>query len=422
IFLYPSQSKKPPPKRGSQARQVETSFTSPVDSVDQQQVWLERAENRLSDDEKSTGNLQKTVEKQVKSTQMQQDTIESQRKTIDDLNQKYNDILKKMDSLQTQLSASSVANQNRLVPPSSGDLTPGNAGLDTGMQETVLDLAPVEELPTPPIPKTPDNYVPAGSYVQAVLIGGLDASSGVSSQSDPRPVLLRTIDNGTLPNNFHSRLKNCRIIGAGYGDISSERAYVRLERMSCWRDGEMVDYPIYGYVSGPDGKDGVRGRVVMRDGALVGRAFLGGLASGLGESVSNNYTETSISPLGSTTSVKNGESLQYGAAQGVSNAADMYARYNIKRAEQYQPVIEVEAGTVVDVVFNEGFYLDGKTDKQHEQDRKKQADSINSSLAFNGNPYPTNANLANSMAQLSQSQPPVPFSNTTAQSSARSFP
>ena len=37
----------------------------------------------------------------------------------------------------------------------------------------------------------------------------------------------------------------------------------------------------------------------------------------------------------------------------------MVAKYNIKRAEQIQPIIEVPTATHVDVVFTQGFYLDG---------------------------------------------------------------
>ena len=33
--------------------------------------------------------------------------------------------------------------------------------------------------------------MPAGAYAEAVVLAGVDASVGVSSQGDPRPVLLR---------------------------------------------------------------------------------------------------------------------------------------------------------------------------------------------------------------------------------------
>lgn len=421
VFFYPS-TPTPHATNKNNKKSTETAFTSPIDNVDEQSVWLERAGNRLDTDEKNASSLQTLVTKQAQDVQSQQTTMNQQAQMISSLNQKYNDVLQKLNILSKSPNNGGQLLNGRLVAPANGagSSNPQNMG----MAVTTLALAPMPAPLMPPPAKTPENYVSAGSYVQAVLIGGLDASAGVTSQSEPRPVLLRTIDTGTLPNNFHSHLKNCRLIGAGYGDISSERAYIRLERMSCWKDGILVDYPVYGYVSGPDGKDGIRGKVVMRDGALVGRAFVGGLMSGLGQSISDNYTETSISPLGSTTSVKNGENLQYGAAQGVSNAADMYAQYNIKRAEQYQPVIEVDAGTVVDVVFNQGFYLDGQTDKQHQQQQPVQTSPLTAGRAMTG--FPTVSPLAMNVAQLSNSNttaaPTTLMTNSASPSTPQEFP
>ena len=37
---------------------------------------------------------------------------------------------------------------------------------------------------------------------------------------------------------------------------------------------------------------------------------------------------------------------------------DKLAEYNIQRAEQYHPVIQISAGTLVDIVFLKGFSLE----------------------------------------------------------------
>ena len=42
---------------------------------------------------------------------------------------------------------------------------------------------------------------------------------------------------------------------------------------------------------------------------------------------------------------------------GVSQAASMLADYYIKRAEQYQPVIEMPTGIQVELVFLSGFQV-----------------------------------------------------------------
>jgi hypothetical protein len=82
--------------------------------------------------------------------------------------------------------------------------------------------------------KTLDNYIPI-SFTRGVLLGGLDAPTGGQAQSNPHPVLLRLDDNAILPNRFRAEVRECFVIGAGYGDISSERAYIRTERLSCVR-------------------------------------------------------------------------------------------------------------------------------------------------------------------------------------------
>jgi hypothetical protein len=207
-----------------------------------------------------------------------------------------------------------------------------------------------------------DDVVPAGSYVTAVLLSGVDVSAGVNAMSDPKPVLLRTVQPIRLPNGKTIDLTNCRIVGASFGEVSSERAYIRLERFSCFVHDAWVDVPVFGYVAGSDGKAGIRGKVVMRDQAMLSRAFLGGLISGLGDTLSKQLTTPRIDPFGSTETVTTKESLAYGTGSGINSATTHMADYYIKRAEQYQPVIQVMAGTIVDVVFHQGFSLQPEKD------------------------------------------------------------
>ena len=81
------------------------------------------------------------------------------------------------------------------------------------MSDDILELSPLKNQPVvPPVirpSKTPDTFVPAGTFVRAVMLGGADASTGVNSQSNPTPVLFRLLDIGTLPNHQHSHLKDC---------------------------------------------------------------------------------------------------------------------------------------------------------------------------------------------------------------------
>jgi conjugal transfer pilus assembly protein TraB len=121
--------------------------------------------------------------------------------------------------------------------------------------------------------------IPAGAFAKAVILGGVDASTTLNAQSDPRPMLIRLIDTGTLPRRFQSDLKDCHIISSSYPDLSSERVYARLEKLTCVerQTGEIVETQVAGYVAGEDGKVGIRGVVVEKGQKYLMNSMAGGL-------------------------------------------------------------------------------------------------------------------------------------------------
>ena len=206
-------------------------------------------------------------------------------------------------------------------------------------------------------------YIPSGAFTRAILLGGLDAPTGGQAQRNPQPVLLRLVDNAVLPNHFRSRIKECFVVGAGYGDVSSERAYIRTESLSCvTREGTAIDVPIKGYVAGEDGKAGMRGRLVSKQGQLLANALLAGVASGIGHAFQQGSTTLSVSPLGATGTVEPGKQFEAGFGTGMGKALDRLAQYYISLAEKVFPVIEVDAGRTVDVVVTQGIALQGALD------------------------------------------------------------
>jgi conjugal transfer pilus assembly protein TraB len=175
--------------------------------------------------------------------------------------------------------------------------------------------------------------------------------------------MLRLVDNAILPNHFRSAIKECFVVGAGYGDVSSERAYIRTESLSCvMRDGTALDIPVKGYVAGEDGKAGMRGRLVSKQGQILANALLAGVASGIGTAFQQGATTLSVSPLGATSTVDPDKQLQAGVGSGVGKALDRLAQYYISLAEKVFPVIEVDAGRTVDVVITTGVSLPGPLD------------------------------------------------------------
>lgn len=203
-----------------------------------------------------------------------------------------------------------------------------------------------------------NEWMPTGSFMSGILLSGLDAPTGGQSQTNPHPVLIRVQNEATLPNRFRENVKECFIVGAGYGDISSERAYIRTETLSCvMKTGRTLDVPIKGFIAGEDGKNGMRGRLVSKDGQMIAKALLAGFASGIGTAFQQSTMTQSISPLGATNTVTPNQALQAGAYGGVSQSMNMLAQHYIKLAEQTFPIIEIDAGRKIDIVITKGFEI-----------------------------------------------------------------
>lgn len=213
------------------------------------------------------------------------------------------------------------------------------------------------------------NYLPAGSYAKAILISAVDASVGLNSQSNPRQALFRIVTDaksamGDDQTPLISKIKGCLVTGAASGDLSSERAYVRLLKMTCQEGGRAVETDVEGYAAdGSDGKTGIAGKVVSREGDLITKSFLAGIVSGIGSGLSAKYQAgvTYSDSFSTVDDLSNREIVGQGVGEGIENASNTVADYLINRAEQYQPVVSIASGKEVELVFMSGTYLDGRT-------------------------------------------------------------
>lgn len=349
----------------SNSKEDKPVFASALNRIDAESIVLEKTQKELHETKKTAQNLEEKF-----------DSMNNSRKLEDESRQKTNEeLVKRVESLEKQLSTSgasfqatsnqmqgSETYQGNVLPAQPGNGNPNiNYNTGRGIREDSLSLTKSEELSHQSPIKNPDTYVPAGSFVTAVMLSGADASAAVNSQSNPEPMVFRLTANGTMPNHKKSHLKNCFVTAAVIGDISSERGKLRLERLSCtFPNGETVEQEVEGTVSGPDGKNGVRGTPLWRDGAITQRMFAAGFLSGVANGVSNSYNTNSISAQGTVQTLNSSKIFQNGLASGSAKSMDKLSDYYIQRAEQYHPVIQLSAGTVVDVVFLKGFFLDGK--------------------------------------------------------------
>jgi len=203
-------------------------------------------------------------------------------------------------------------------------------------------------------------YLPSGSFMKAVLLSGMDAPTSGGSPAEPYPVLMGITDLSILPNRFRMNLKECFVIGAGYGNISDERAYIRTETLSCVRnDGGVIDVPLKGHVVGEDGKLGMRGRLVSKQGQQIAMSIFAGTLAGLGnalrpqQALAVQLAPPTISPPG-VVRPDFGSVLEGAATGGVGRALDRVAEHYLKMAEKLFPIIEIDAGRYVEIIALKG--------------------------------------------------------------------
>ena len=204
-----------------------------------------------------------------------------------------------------------------------------------------------------------ENFIFAATYARCVLVGSVTVSAGIGSSSNPQPVLLRLTDPGNLPNKARGFLKDAMVIGAAYGELSSESVVIRLERIvKIDSKGNIgMDIPVQGYVSGENGDSRIRGLVIDRAGAVIRNAAVGGFFSGIADFLTRSSSSAvkfePNSGLAEFSPQKGSKMLEQGASKGIGNAVEKYADFYIKRAEQLQPVIKIDGGRKLTIVFTQ---------------------------------------------------------------------
>jgi len=300
---------------------------------------LVSAQNR----EKEAREQLSSMQKDFKSLKDQMSDVMNDNKS---LQQNVSDL---MEQLKNQQKTPPAAQQGTGYTPPRTEYAFAPAPVQTGqIDNQTFDYSQFE-------PKAKDSsfWVPTGTFSDAIIIEGADANASVRGENNLVPMQFKLKGRAHMPgNNKMVQLDNCFVTAAAYGDISSERAIVQLQRLSCIIDGKHIDQAVKGHVAFY-GKNGIKGVPVMRNGKILELAFTAGALGGLGQSVSQ--VGQTVTGIGATSTVSGGDVARGAVGSGVSKAADKLADYYIERAEQYHPIIPIGAANRVEVVFIEGF-------------------------------------------------------------------
>jgi conjugal transfer pilus assembly protein TraB len=341
-----------------------------IDGLSEKELWIEKSTNELSDIKKQNQLLQEQLEK------IQKVVIGIGRymHAFDDQQEDKTDTIpskdiyeEKQDSLSSDdnAGASSAASFDGLKDFVSGvknETAVNNSVTQLNKPESKIlksNIRTIHYSTTESESNLDENFIFASTYARCVLVGSVTVSAGIGASSNPQPVLMRLTDMGNLPNRVRGFLKDAMVIGAAYGELSSESVVIRLERIVKIdkKRGIGIDIPVQGYVAGENGDSRIRGLVIDRAGAVVRGAAIGGFFSGMADYLTagsrSGITFEPNSGLAQFSPQNGSKMLEQGASKGIGNAVEKYADFYIKRAEQLQPVIKIDGGRKLTIVFTQ---------------------------------------------------------------------
>jgi conjugal transfer pilus assembly protein TraB len=333
----------------------------------------------------------------VKNTEIQEQQLEHKLKSLqEEFHRKTEEMDKQLKAMQmqqpghprvTSLAPSTQASVRQgITPPPPGALPalpqaglPGQPGVvRTGgampasgqigrVQDSTFIQPPTSRIrvmtPDPVMPQAATAaqkyWIPVGTIMPVKLLTGLDApGKSTSMGAEAHPVLMFVEDMSSLPNNIQMDMRECFILGEGVGDLSEERAKIRTRALSCIKEKEQqaIEIPIHGMVTGEDGKVGLRGPVVTREGALLAKALMAGFVNGIsrvfmpyqqGFTISNSPAQAFNFPDPQKIGMA-------GIAGGMGGAAQTLARHYSQLAKDIYPIIEIDAGRQGSVIITEG--------------------------------------------------------------------
>lgn len=251
------------------------------------------------------------------------------------------------------------------LPPLPGGDPSGQSA--TPAETEIGDISLVMGTVQPKIPPEDKKKEPAAlylppSFMEAILLSGLDAPTSSDAKGNPVPALLKVKTPAFLPNSVRADLKGCYVIADGKGNLATERAELLLVSLSCLdRKGRaVIDQKVKGFVVDQDSKIGLRGRVVAKMGSLIARSMIAGFFGGVGDVIRSSATTTAISPLGATQTIGTADLAKAGVGNGLANGFKDIEKFYMELAHQTMPVIEVSAAKPVTLVISEGVNLEIK--------------------------------------------------------------
>lgn len=357
-------------------REMEAKYSKGAESVEQLKLSLQQMQNEIFELKKQNATTSKPVDisKQLekKQFQVQGEPVSYQQATQQNPNVLYRpqtEIITQSPQIKGNVIRTITQRSIREVQRS-GEVTIS----DIKVQRLTNETQNVDDSRDAQVAKANDERNPSakgdkgeftlamGSILSGTLINGVAAPTKVGSQDTPIPILLRVKREAIMPNFFSLDIRECMILGAGIGNLASERVEIRAEAISCiTNDGQAIEKSLTAYaVSSSDGLTGIRGTVIERSGKAIGNSIKAGFLSGFASAAKPQQVPSINTELSASTVWQSQNLNQYAGAgimEGASSAMERVASYYLAIAEAMWPVIEIPAGIEVDFLVQKGMTL-----------------------------------------------------------------
>lgn len=209
--------------------------------------------------------------------------------------------------------------------------------------------------------KKPTVFLPAGSNFEGILLNGMDAPTTAIAKQHPVPTAMRIKTDAIMPNRYRYDVRECFVMLSGFGELSTERVQLRTVVLSCIKtDGAVIEAKIEGYVVGEDGRLGMRGRLISKQGQLIAKSFVSGFFSGIAGGMAPLSVPQLNTTPGNTQQIQgpniNGM-LTAGTAKGVADSGRMLSAFYLDMAKEMFPVVEIDANRRATIIIEKGVEL-----------------------------------------------------------------
>lgn len=246
-----------------------------------------------------------------------------------------------------------IVDTSPMIPPQPDELPD-----EDPVEMTTIGFTDEPKPPPPPVKDDRVAVIGAGDAVRVKLLAGVNAPTN----GTPYPVLFELIDDVSGPDGTMLPLGGARLIAAAQGSLVDSRALFRLTSLSITLpNNERREISVDGWMVGEDGIRGLPGIPIDPIGQMLGQAGFVGLIQGFGQGIqqSNQTFVQNPNGQGSVTSFVNGDTTNFAAGRGLTNAAQQWQQILNQRFRNLTPIIKVRSGREATAIFSQSVVVPG---------------------------------------------------------------